>query len=207
MARRLVQEQGRFVGQSLNREVSHDTAVYSRSWLEKDRGPRAIVDRELSILWSNVAADLLLSDRQGLAERGGRLHAMDPAGNDALEDLLKGAESGHSTACIERPNRDGWLVLRACHLEGPPSLVFGIGITEASEGSRVTYQHLDVVFGLTKAEHRVLLALLDGNDAETLAAQRGVSVETARSQIRSIYLKVGVGSRERLFARLQHFRA
>jgi DNA-binding CsgD family transcriptional regulator len=33
-----------------------------------------------------------------------------------------------------------------------------------------------------------------------------VSIETTRSHIKSIYAKVGVKSRERLFARLQGFR-
>lgn len=189
------------------RKSGDDVAIYSQSWLELENWPRLIVNHDFEILWSNSAADGLLSGRQGLGKRGGRLHATNPAGNDALEELLKGTESGPSILSIERPTRDGWLLLRACRLGGPTAKVFGIGVTEATEQNRASYEHLDKAFGLTKAEHRVLLALLDGNDAEALATMHGVSVETTRSQIRSIYVKVGVGSRERLFARLQHFRA
>lgn len=166
-----------------------------------------IVNREFDLLWSNSAADLVLSGRQGLEIRGRGLCPTDPADNDALVNLLNGTKTGSSILCINRPRRDGWLLLRARCLDWPASNVFGITVAEATEQNRASYEHLDTAFGLTKAEHRVLLALLDGNEAEALAAMHGVSVETTRTHIRSIYMKVGVGSRERLFARLQHFRA
>ena len=191
------------IGTSASGNIAH----YARSWLEVESGPRIIVSRGLEILWSNSAADTLLSGRQGLAKRGARLLGPTSAANDSLEILLTDAEAGPSILSIARSGGEGWLLLRASRLEGPTSVVFGISITEASEHSRSTYEHLDTAFALTKAEHRVLLDLLDGNDAEALAAMHGVSVETTRSHIRSIYAKVGVRSRERLFARLQNFRA
>jgi DNA-binding CsgD family transcriptional regulator len=42
------------------------------------------------------------------------------------------------------------------------------------------------LFGLTKAEAEVAVALSDGGTAEDVARRRGVSLETVRSQIRSI---------------------
>ena len=194
-------------GASRDERVRHDVAHYARSWLEMESGPRIIVNRGLEILWSNSAADTVLSGRKGLAKRGARLLAPTPAANDSLETLLTDAESAPSIMSIARAGGDGWLLLRASRLDAPTSDVFGISITEASEHSRASYEHLDTAFALTKAEHRVLLDLLDGNEVEALAAMHGVSVETTRSHIRSIYVKVGVRSRERLFARLQHFRA
>ena len=81
-----------------------------------------------------------------------------------------------------------------------------LSLTVAGGDHRHCYRHLDEAFQLTRAEHRVLQDLLAGNEAELLSAQHGVSIETTRSHIKSIYTKVGVKSRERLFARLQGFR-
>ena len=68
------------------------------------------------------------------------------------------------------------------------------------------YADLDMVFGLTRTEHRVLLDLLDGRDAVGLSELRGTSVETARTHIRRIYEKMAVGSREELCRRAAPFR-
>jgi DNA-binding NarL/FixJ family response regulator len=42
------------------------------------------------------------------------------------------------------------------------------------------------LFGLTKAESEVAVALSDGGTGEDVARRRGVSLETVRTQIRSI---------------------
>jgi DNA-binding CsgD family transcriptional regulator len=187
--------------------AGNEAADYALSWLETDSQPRAIVNGQHAILWSNIAAGRLFADRQGMEIRGGFLHPTDAMNQAALRNFLGRAASGLATWCIERPKRDGWVLMRARPLDWPSSATFGICFTEATERNRARYDHLDTAFGLTRAEHRVLLDLLDGNDADTLAARHGVTVDTTRTHIRSIYLKVGVSSRERLFARLQAFRA
>lgn len=186
---------------------AHDAADYALSWLEIDSQARVIVNGARAILWSNVAAGVLLADRQGIEIRGGFLHPTDATNEDALRAFLRSADSGSSSWCIERPKRDGWVLMRARRLGWPASGVIGICFVVATDRSSARYEHLDTAFGLTKAEHRVVLDLLDGNDAETLAGRHGVSVETTRTHIRSIYQKIGVSSRERLFARLQPFRS
>lgn len=187
--------------------AAQDAAAYALSWLEIDSQARAIVNDLQAILWSNIAADLLLADRQGVETRGGFLHPTDSMKEDALRTFLRSADSGASSWCIERPKRDGWVLMRARRLGWPASGVIGICFAVATDRSSAHYEHLDTAFGLTKAEHRVVLDLLDGNDAETLAGRHGVSVETTRTHIRSIYQKMGVSSRERLFARVQAFRS
>jgi DNA-binding CsgD family transcriptional regulator len=59
---------------------------------------------------------------------------------------------------------------------------------------------------LTRAEHRVLLELLHGQEADALTKLLGVSIETVRSHIRNIYGKLEVNSREQLFFKTQTFR-
>ncbi|CAM2157200.1 HTH luxR-type domain-containing protein [Pararobbsia alpina] len=53
------------------------------------------------------------------------------------------------------------------------------------------------IFGLTRAEAHVAVALAGGSTAEVVASTRGVSLETVRSQIRAILRKTGTsGLRE-----------
>ena len=47
---------------------------------------------------------------------------------------------------------------------------------------------------LTPREHTVLQRLARGHKAAVIAAENGVSLETVRSQIRSIRVKLGVSS-------------
>jgi DNA-binding CsgD family transcriptional regulator len=51
---------------------------------------------------------------------------------------------------------------------------------------------------LTEAEHRVALLIVDGHTNKSAAQELGVSTYTVGSQLRSIYLKLGVQSRVQL---------
>lgn len=44
-------------------------------------------------------------------------------------------------------------------------------------------------FGLTQAEARIAISVMNGEDLETIARARGVTVATIRSQLKSIFAK------------------
>lgn len=60
--------------------------------------------------------------------------------------------------------------------------------------------------GLTEAEADVALALADGKDLEEIAGARRVGVATIRSQMKSLFAKLGVRRQAELVARLQSLR-
>jgi DNA-binding CsgD family transcriptional regulator len=60
---------------------------------------------------------------------------------------------------------------------------------------------LQSAHGLTPAEARVAIVLLEGRSAQEVADRLGVSFHTVRTQIREVYAKLGVDSRAR-FVRL-----
>lgn len=60
--------------------------------------------------------------------------------------------------------------------------------------------------GLTAAEESILKRLVDGANVEAAALALGVSVATARTHIKRAYGKLGVSSREEMFAELLPFR-
>jgi DNA-binding CsgD family transcriptional regulator len=176
-------------------------------WLDKDSSPRLILGEKLDIQWCNRAAEDLLSRQVGLEARGDVLIATDGAAQAKLKALLQEARHGPASACIEQLQHEGWLVLRCDAVRNGANLVYCLVVGWAGAGSAWRFDHLAESFELTPAEHRVLQELLAGHDADALSARHGVSIETTRSHIKSIYAKVGVKTREGLFARLRGFRA
>ena len=61
---------------------------------------------------------------------------------------------------------------------------------------------LKALFGFTDAEVSVAQSLIGGRTAEIVAAERGVSVSTIRTQVRHILEKAGVQSLRELEAML-----
>ncbi len=176
-------------------------------WLDMDTCPRLIIDERFEIRWCNRAAEQLLSELLGIEARGNVVTTSDGSSLTKLKALLQAAHHGPASTCIGRIDNEGWLVLRCVGVRCGAGQLFCLSINRAGDGSVWTFDHLAEAFDLTRTEHRVLQDLLSGNEAETLSARHGVSIETTRTHIKSIYAKVGVNTREALFARLQGFRA
>jgi DNA-binding CsgD family transcriptional regulator len=173
--------------------------------LEMDAQPRAMVDDQLTILWSNPAAAILLASKRDIGVRNGLLYATDHSQQEALHNFVRDCRSGLATWCLLREDAE-CLLLRAQRVKASGETVVCLAFIGTGPEYEPRYHDLDKAFGLTLSEHRVLLALLAGNEAEALARLHGVSVETTRTHIRNIYAKLGVSSRERLFNRTQPFR-
>nr|WP_198424677.1 helix-turn-helix transcriptional regulator [Microbacterium sp. CFBP 13617] len=56
--------------------------------------------------------------------------------------------------------------------------------------------------GLTPTEHALAALLATGSSLAQIARERGVSVNTVKSQVRSIYVKLGVSTRAQAVAHL-----
>jgi|SRR5215207_8002403 DNA-binding CsgD family transcriptional regulator len=57
---------------------------------------------------------------------------------------------------------------------------------------------LQAVFGLTKAEAKLALRLMCGDTIENIAEEHGVSISTARVQLKSIFAKTGTSRQAEL---------
>lgn len=67
-------------------------------------------------------------------------------------------------------------------------------------------RHLRAAFGLTPAEAEIALRLLDGDSREAIADDRQASVQTVRSQVKSLFAKLGVRRTAELTARFGRLR-
>jgi DNA-binding CsgD family transcriptional regulator len=77
-------------------------------------------------------------------------------------------------------------------------------VVDPSQRQRPPQDILRALFGLTPAECRVALLVCDGHAPKVIAGTLGVSVETVRSQIKSIFSKTGVKRQGELIRLLQN---
>ena len=181
-------------------------AALALDWIEHDLMPRVIVADDLAILWSNIAGRSLLAQKRDLEERSGILSTVDRSKQPGLARFVTSAEVAVSSWAFKRSDGDGHLLFRAQRIDWGGGGMFGICFFGSGSEFHVRYADLDTVFGLTPAEHRVLLDMLEGFEADRLSEIHAVSIETTRTHIRNIYAKLQVRSREALFHRLRPYR-
>lgn len=177
----------------------------THAWLEADRTPRILISADLSILWANSAANAQLLKRQDIENRTGVLTFTHAPIGIAFASALRGQISRSAIWSHRQWNGNGQLLVRIDKINGENAL-FGLSFLGNSTEYRPQYQGLDSVFLLTEAEHRVLLALPAGLDADGVAQLHEISLETVRTHIRKLYKKMQVGSREALLYKAQPFR-
>jgi DNA-binding CsgD family transcriptional regulator len=161
--------------------------------------PVLVCDAYGRLLEASNAGTALLSQAGFLCLRGGRVTAVDSRAAIQLEEAIKRAvrpsSLGPGAFQIALPQRDGqaWLRLdvssipRGLHTFGATSVLL---VAERSRGGdEAVYEEL---FGLTVAEAAVAYGLAVGQTPVAIAASRGVSLSTVRTQIRSIYDKLNV---------------
>lgn len=176
-----------------------DHGSLALAWLDHDHMPRCVVADDLVLLWANIAARSALAKRRDLELREGALCTTRPQHQAELEAFVQSSGAGLSTLCLPRSGWKGHVLLRAQRLRWDERAAYGVSFVGTGEDYVHRYADLDVAFGLTPAENKVLLSLLDGHDVEQLALRLQVSVETVRSHVRKIYQKIGVKNREALF--------
>ena len=174
-------------------------------WISLEPRPRLLITDELQILWSNPACQAELASRRDLENRDGLLAATNPTHQEELAAFVFRADAKLSTLALTSEDGKGHLVLRA-QLVGRDTDGARIGLQFfRSHQTAFDYADFERVFGLTRAEHLVLLLMLDGKTADEVSAEKQVSIDTVRSQIRQIYDKLGVSSREGLFRRIRPY--
>ena len=187
-------------------DVDSLAAALALNWIEHDLMPRVIVADDLAILWSNIAGRSQLAQKRDVEERNGILSTVDRSKQPVLARFVASAEVAISSWALKRTDGDGHLLFRAQRIDWRGGGMFGVGFYGSGSEFQVRYADLDKVFGLTAAEHRVLLDMLEGFEADRLSEIHAVSIETTRTHIRNIYAKLQVRSREGLFHRLRPYR-
>lgn len=155
---------------------------------------------------SDTASTMIAASKALNISPVGRFRVLDERANKALLGMLAHNYNGAHTESFllsdvkitlvrVKKERISW------YFEGPTVIVL-------IEPLRLIAQTFDPdwfleAFDLTRAELRALIGVRDGKSLQEIAEAAGVSRETIRSQIKSLYLKTGVNSQSGLL-RLLH---
>ena len=156
------------------------------------------------VVLMNRSALASVSERNGLLATRDGLRAERPAESSLLEKTILQAAStssgkGHSaggTVIISRRSRPPLrLQISPIHnsvIHTSRSIAAVAFVNDPLRANRPTQEVLRLLYGLTPAECRVALLLGDGHAPRRIAAMVGVTDNTVRSQIKSIFSKTGV---------------
>lgn len=157
--------------------------------------PLFLLDQQRRLLRANSAAQALMVREPALRFIQGRFAA---TGYSELKQWQVARERGVIVIPRKEPGMRPLLLnlmpvpantRLARDSQQPLTLMLAQGIRSPSERRL----HLCVIYGLTAAEAAVCTLLCDdGHSPQVCADMRQVSVETIRSQIKSIYIKMGV---------------
>lgn len=197
--RRLIPHFRRLI--SLSGKLSVERGLAASAGLEVIRFPAALIDWHGGVRSINAPLHKLLG--QGIDLVRGHLSAADSASDKALRNLIRNALSversaigaSRATAVLARPFRRPLLV-EALPLSGLFHEIFShslvlLLVTDLDGRPTLPDGRLKEVFGLTFAEARLASHLLGGTDLKEAADTLGITYETARSQLRSIFSKTG----------------
>ncbi len=165
-----------------------------------------IVNRTARLVIANRTAEALLKKGDGLTVLGGHLAASDAAANLALHKAIRDAvlavrgKAPSAPGLIIVPRAAGpSLSLMVCPL--PPDAT-GLGSSEPMamiflgdpDGAADRWpEALARAYHLTPAESRLAGSLLRGERPQDYCERAGISINTAKSQIKSILAKSGCG--------------
>jgi DNA-binding CsgD family transcriptional regulator len=161
-----------------------------------------LLDDEGRLQHANSVGDRLLREPYGLCLVGGRLSAARGEPARQLEALvgraagLDGASRAGGSMALATPSRTLPLSLTVAPLRakrladsGAPAVL--VCVTDLQAGVSLPEQTLRDLFGLTPAETRLAVALLEGFAPREAAERFGVSPHTVHAQLARIFEKTG----------------
>jgi len=171
-----------------------------------DRFPSGVLllDKDTRVVLSNRSADLILALDDGIRLEGGRPRLSAPQEDRAFQQLLADAAQTHvlkrgrsygKTLSIVRPSGRRSFASMIGPLLAPPP---GTNLREAAailfltdpDGSQIsTTEILQGLYDLTPAEAELLRLLAEGRSLEEVARQRGITMNTARGQLKQVFAK------------------
>lgn len=171
---------------------------------------------EGQIVLMNRSATCCVADRDGLLAtheglRAEQLHESSLLAKTILEAVSTPNGAGLSTQRTLRVSRRTRPALQIVIgpitkiIDSPKPIAAVAFITDPLKRERPAQDILRTLFGLTPAECRVALLLADGHSPREIARKVGVSFETVRSQIKSIFAKTGVKRQGELIRLLMNY--
>jgi DNA-binding CsgD family transcriptional regulator len=171
-----------------------------------------VVTASGQLVYANAVATAVLRIGEGLTTRFGQLHAQDRAKDGVLRQMInsatgtpQGVLNGGAGGVLALPRPQGQpLTLLVCPmrpgaiglLPGQPAAMIFIGSSDSCATPRQAV--LASLWGLTPAEARLAAAVLTGDRLEACSQRLGISLNTAKTQLKQVYAKSGYSGQAEL---------
>jgi DNA-binding CsgD family transcriptional regulator/PAS domain-containing protein len=192
---RLLKPMGRAVGLAEQLQEHGWRSSIALQSLDQLSAAVIVSDGEGRVIELNQVAERIVSRADGLSVRQGKLPARRVFETGKLEALLAATTATNCEAIrrmiVVRPNQTPYLLTitpLAPHVYGRPLALILIKDPEV----RPTQEHVAELFGLSPAEGRLVVALMAGKILREIAIDLGVEIPTLRTQLSSVFRKVGV---------------
>ncbi len=154
----------------------------------------------------NGRAEALLADGDALRLADGTIEAVDRAADEDLRDAVRRAVGGvNGSALLHRGPESHPLVVQAIPvnpmaLAAPMGVAVVLYVRDPAQHARGGAQVLAELWKFTPAESQLLERIGGGSDLATAAATLGISRNTARNQLQSMFAKTGTRRQTELLA-------
>lgn len=191
------------------------TGQFAEACLEVLPTPVLLVDESLRLLFANASARQLLTAGAGIRIAAERVQLADADAQRMLASLvaslMRPEESGRRQRVVlarrttsTRPLRLAALRmnLRDSDVDCETECMAGLFIDDPDRRPQPLFETLRDLYGVTAAEARLAFALYEGETIDAAAQRFGVSTLTVRTQLKSLFSRMGVHSQSQLVREL-----
>ena len=176
--------------------------------------PVLLVDDTLRLLFVNASARLLIAEGAGLRIAAERVQLSDAEAQRLLATqvaaVTRSGDLGPSVIMARRRTSPRLLRLAVRRMqlrapaeaEGAPEFLAALFIDDPDRRPQPDFDTLHELYGVTVAERRLAAALYEGQTIEGAARKFGVSTLTVRTQLKSLFSRMGVHSQSQLVREL-----
>jgi len=175
-------------------------AVHALSGVIDQLGIGAMIVRSNGrMMHADARAEAILKERDGLHLIGDRLSAASAQEGRSLEALLRAVsddERPSAAITITRPSGRpalGLTINRPPMADDLSTIGLVVSIRDPGKGLVQSADTLRDLYGLTGTEAQLTIDLVNGKSVQETEERRGISHNTMRAHLRSIYAKLGVG--------------
>lgn len=169
-----------------------------------DRLPFAVLalDSQKHVIFMNRSGALLVQARRGLSvDAGGQCRALRPEVTRVLHDAIDKVLAGTDTAALTLPlasedNALSLLVSAGTVEDGDAKVL--LFVQDRNQAAIPPADHLRSLFGLTNAEAELARALVQGRDLAEAAQDCGLTINSARTYLKSVFSKTGTNRQANL---------
>lgn len=186
-------------------QLDSERQLYAKAISGRDIGI-VMLDKTGRIMRSNAAADRLFKEKDGISRVHDEIHLKQGELNERLRALIQdtlAAQQRDETVPVQalavpRPSRksDYELVVKTVpvdrYLEQRNTPHLTVFISDPATHVAISARTLITLYHLTPAEATLSILLADGKSLEDIAKASGITLNTARAHLRSVFQKTGV---------------